>query len=105
MPDVLRSGRADHVIDQPIGLVALVSLVERCRAKPVQQFMYRDRHRISLPHAPARSYHRPAADRWLARGMTSATEIADILGYANHSAISKRLAQIRRAAQAYFEET
>ncbi len=37
--------------------------------------------------------------------MTSATEIADILGYANHSAISKRLAQIRRAAQAYFEET
>jgi hypothetical protein len=33
------------------------------------------------------------------------TAIADILGYANHNAVSKRLAQIRRAAQAYFDET
>jgi hypothetical protein len=40
----------------------------------------------------------------LANGVTSATEIAGILGYANHSAVSKRLAQIRRAAQAYFDQ-
>jgi hypothetical protein len=37
-------------------------------------------------------------------GVTSRTEIADVLGYANHSAVSKRLAQIRRAAEAYFDE-
>ncbi|MFD9701274.1 hypothetical protein [Lentzea sp. NPDC059081] len=37
-------------------------------------------------------------------GVTSKTEIADVLGYANHSAVSKRLAQIRRAAEAYFDE-
>jgi hypothetical protein len=37
-------------------------------------------------------------------GVTSKTEIARILGYANHSAVSKRLAQIRRAAEAYFYE-
>lgn len=37
-------------------------------------------------------------------GVTSKTEIADILGYANHSPISKRLAQIRRAAEAYFDK-
>ena len=30
----------------------------------------------------------------LQSGMTSKTEIADVLGYANHSAISKRLVQI-----------
>ncbi|WP_340684917.1 hypothetical protein LCL61_00005 [Amycolatopsis coloradensis] len=36
--------------------------------------------------------------------MTSKTEIADILGYANHSAASKRLAQIRRAAVEHFDE-
>lgn len=37
-------------------------------------------------------------------GMTSKTEIAAILGYANHSAVSKRLAQIRRAAVEYFDK-
>lgn len=37
-------------------------------------------------------------------GVTKKTEIADILGYANHSAVSKRLAQIRWAAEAYFDE-
>lgn len=37
-------------------------------------------------------------------GVTSRTEIADVLGYANHSAVSKRLAQIRRAAEVYFDE-
>lgn len=37
-------------------------------------------------------------------GVTSKTEIADILGYANHSAISKRLVQIRRATESYFDE-
>ena len=37
-------------------------------------------------------------------GVTNKTEIADILGYANHSAVSKRLAQIRRAAEVYFDE-
>lgn len=40
----------------------------------------------------------------LASGVTNKTEIAGILGYANHSAVSKRLAQIRRAAEAYFGE-
>lgn len=40
----------------------------------------------------------------LASGMTSHTEIAARLGYANHSAVSKRLAQIRRAAQGYFDQ-
>ncbi len=38
-------------------------------------------------------------------GVTSKTEIANLLGYANHSAVSKRLAQIRRTAEAYFDET
>jgi hypothetical protein len=37
-------------------------------------------------------------------GVTRKTEIADILGYANHSAVSKRLAQIRRAAEGYFDQ-
>lgn len=40
----------------------------------------------------------------LSSGVTRKTEIADILGYANHSAVSKRLDQIRRAAQAFFDE-
>ncbi len=40
----------------------------------------------------------------LTSGVTSKTEIADILGYANHSAVSKRLAQIRRAAITFFDE-
>ena len=38
-------------------------------------------------------------------GMTKKTEIAEVLGYANHSAISKRLAQIRKTAEVYFDET
>lgn len=37
-------------------------------------------------------------------GVTSKTEIAERLGYANHSAVSKRLVQIRKKAQAYFDE-
>jgi hypothetical protein len=36
-------------------------------------------------------------------GMTSRTEIAERLGYADHSAVSKRLAQIRIAAERYFD--
>lgn len=36
-------------------------------------------------------------------GMTSRTEIAERLGYANHSAVSKRLAQIRREAATFFD--
>lgn len=36
-------------------------------------------------------------------GFTSTTEIADILGYANHSAVSKRLAKIRVAAEQFFD--
>ncbi|MGW5515358.1 sigma-70 family RNA polymerase sigma factor [Nocardia africana] len=39
----------------------------------------------------------------LASGMTRKTEIAQILGYANHSAVSKRLKQIRAAAEKYFD--
>ncbi|WP_075766167.1 hypothetical protein [Actinoalloteichus fjordicus] len=37
-------------------------------------------------------------------GVTRKTEITDVLGYANHSAVSKRLAQIRRAAEAHFDK-
>lgn len=37
-------------------------------------------------------------------GVTSKTEIAHILEYANHSAVSKRLARIRRVAEGYFDE-
>jgi hypothetical protein len=37
-------------------------------------------------------------------GMTSRTEIAERLGYANHSAVSKQLAQIRKAAESYFDQ-
>jgi len=33
------------------------------------------------------------------------TEIAEILGYANHSAISKRLSQIRATAEAFFYQS
>jgi hypothetical protein len=36
-------------------------------------------------------------------GVTSRTEIASILGYANHSAVSKRLATIRQAAKTFFD--
>jgi hypothetical protein len=38
-------------------------------------------------------------------GVTSKTEIADILGYANHSAVSKRLASIRAAAERFFDQS
>jgi hypothetical protein len=38
-------------------------------------------------------------------GFTSKTEIADILGYANHSAVSKRLAHIRAAAERFFDQS
>ncbi len=37
-------------------------------------------------------------------GVTRKIEIASILGYANHSAVSKRLTQIRRAAESFFDE-
>lgn len=37
-------------------------------------------------------------------GITKKTEIAEILGYANHSAVSKRLQQIQKAATDYFRE-
>jgi len=36
-------------------------------------------------------------------GVTKGTEIAKILGYANHSAVSKRLTQIRKAAARHFD--
>jgi hypothetical protein len=35
-------------------------------------------------------------------GVTNRTEIAELLGYANHSAVSKRIVQIRRVAAAFF---
>lgn len=38
-------------------------------------------------------------------GYTSNTEIADILGYANHSAVSKRLNRIREAAAQFFDQS
>lgn len=38
-------------------------------------------------------------------GITSNTEIADILGYANHSAVSKRLAKIRAEAERFFDQS
>ncbi|WP_109524790.1 MULTISPECIES: hypothetical protein [Nocardia] len=41
----------------------------------------------------------------LSSGVTRKTEIAKALGYANHSAVSKRLTQIRRAAERYFDAT
>jgi hypothetical protein len=36
-------------------------------------------------------------------GFTKATEIAEALGYANHSAVSKRLEKIRAAAERFFD--
>jgi len=36
-------------------------------------------------------------------GLTNRTEIAELLGYANHSTVSKRLVQIRKAAAAFFD--
>jgi hypothetical protein len=38
-------------------------------------------------------------------GMTSKTEIAQVLGYANHSGVSKRLTQIRKAAETFFNKS
>lgn len=38
------------------------------------------------------------------RGLTTASEISRALGYANHSPVSKRLRQIRKAAQRFFLE-
>jgi hypothetical protein len=38
-------------------------------------------------------------------GMTKLTEIADILGYRNHSPVSKRLKRIREQAARYFDQT
>lgn len=40
----------------------------------------------------------------LRSGMTSLTDIAAHLGYANHSAVSKRLARVREQAKAFFDE-
>lgn len=37
-------------------------------------------------------------------GMTSLTEIADVMGYRNHSAVSKRLSRIREQASQFFDE-
>jgi hypothetical protein len=41
----------------------------------------------------------------LSSGFTKLTEIAEVLGYANHSPISKQLAQVRRQAELYFGQT
>ncbi|WGW12953.1 hypothetical protein LWF01_04050 [Saxibacter everestensis] len=38
----------------------------------------------------------------LSSGVTKLTEIAQVLGYANHSAVSKRLTRIRRQAEEFF---
>lgn len=38
-------------------------------------------------------------------GVTKKTEIAQILGYANHSAVSKRLSGIRKMAEEYFKNS
>ena len=38
-------------------------------------------------------------------GVTSRTEIADILGYANHSAVSKRFSNSRAAAAGFFDQS
>lgn len=40
----------------------------------------------------------------LSSGVTKLTEVATILGYANHSPISKRLARIRRQAESFFDQ-
>ena len=39
-----------------------------------------------------------------ATGTTKLTEIASILGYANHTPVSKRLARIRKQAEAFFDQ-
>ena len=40
----------------------------------------------------------------LRNGTTNLTEIADIMGYRNHSAVSKRLKRVRDMAARFFEE-
>lgn len=40
----------------------------------------------------------------LSSGVTKLTEVATILGYANHTPVSKRLARIRRQAEAFFDQ-
>lgn len=40
----------------------------------------------------------------LSSGVTKLTEIASILGYANHTPVSKRLARIRKQAEAFFDQ-
>jgi hypothetical protein len=40
----------------------------------------------------------------LRSGVTKLTEVADILGYRNHSPISKRLNRIRAQAARFFEQ-
>ena len=37
-------------------------------------------------------------------GVTRMTEVAGILGYANHSAVSKRLNRIRAQAERFFDD-
>jgi len=39
----------------------------------------------------------------LRKGVTNLGDVASLLGYANHSAVSKRLARIRRSAATYFD--
>ena len=36
-------------------------------------------------------------------GATTLTEVADIMGYRNHSAVSKRLERIRKLAERFFD--
>lgn len=40
----------------------------------------------------------------LSSGVTKLTEVATILGYANHTPVSKRLTRIRKQAEAYFNQ-
>ena len=44
------------------------------------------------------------SDLWGDSGMTSLTNVAEQLGYASHSAVSKRLARIRQQARAFFDD-
>lgn len=41
----------------------------------------------------------------LTSGTTKIGDVAEVLGYGNHSPVSKRLAQIRSQASAYFNNT
>lgn len=40
----------------------------------------------------------------LSSGITKLTDVAQIMGYSNHSAVSKRLDRIRRQAEQFFDE-